>query len=49
MGRIPRYREALMAELGLTGKQIVELISSGREYRQRYADGTYGYRLFVLA
>jgi len=43
--RIPRYRDRLMADLHLTGEQIEELITSGARYRQRYEDGTYGYRL----
>ena len=43
--RIPQYRERLIADLGLTGQQVDELIESGRRYRQSYDDGTYGYRL----
>ena len=49
MERIPRYRDALIDELGLSDVQVEELITSGREYRERYAAGLYGYRLFVLA
>jgi SAM-dependent methyltransferase len=43
--RIPRYRERLVADLGLTEAQIDELIASGARYRELYANGTYGYRL----
>jgi SAM-dependent methyltransferase len=46
--RIPAFRDRLIADLGLTGRQIDELIESGARYRARYADGTYGYRLFDL-
>jgi cyclopropane fatty-acyl-phospholipid synthase-like methyltransferase len=45
MQRIPRYREALISELGLTNEQVEELLTSGRQYRERYAAGVYGYRL----
>lgn len=43
--RIPRYRERLIADLGLTDAQIDELLASGARYRALYANGTYGYRL----
>ena len=46
--RIPAFRDRLIAELGLTQQQVDDLIESGAKYRARYADGTYGYRLFVL-
>jgi methyltransferase family protein len=46
--RIPRYREKLIADLGLSDAQVNELIVSGESYVARYADGTYGYRLFDL-
>ena len=46
--RIPAYRTRLMADLGLTGQQLDDLVTSGAKYRQRYADGTYGYRLVCL-
>lgn len=47
--RIPEYRERLIADLGITDAQIEHLIDNGVRYRQRYADGTYGYRLLRLA
>jgi hypothetical protein len=43
--RIPRYREALIADLGLTDTQLDNLIASGANYIERYATGVYGYRL----
>jgi hypothetical protein len=43
--RLPRYRDALIADLGLTGQQIDDLIGSGRDYRGLYDSGAYGYRL----
>jgi SAM-dependent methyltransferase len=43
--RIPRHREALIADLSLAGEQIDALMESGRGYRKRYASGEYGYRL----
>jgi SAM-dependent methyltransferase len=43
--RLPRYREPLVADLGLTNEQVDDLIASGHRYRQLYRDGTYGYRL----
>lgn len=43
--RIPKYRERLIADLGLTNAQVDELIESGERYRRSYDDGTYGYRL----
>jgi SAM-dependent methyltransferase len=46
--RLPRYRERLVAELGLTDLQVDELIESGYRYRALYRDGTYGYRLLGL-
>jgi len=44
--RIPRYRDRLVEELRLAPAQVDELIVSGENYVARYADGTYGYRLF---
>lgn len=46
--RIPAHREQLIADLGITNEQVDHLIDSGVKYRQRYADGTYGYCLLVL-
>ena len=46
--RIPAYRERLVAELAVTGEQVDGLVEAGARYRARYADGTYGYRLFRL-
>ena len=46
--RIPAYRDRLIADLGITGEQLEHLIESGVKYRQRYADGVYGYRLVDL-
>jgi len=43
--RLPRYREALIADLGLTSQQVDDLIESGRTYRELYDRGVYGYRL----
>jgi SAM-dependent methyltransferase len=43
--RLPIYRDRLVADLGLTGTQIEELISSGRNYRDLYRRGVYTYRL----
>lgn len=46
--RLPRYRDALIADLGLTSQQIDDLIASGEAYVERYRAGVYGYRLIVL-
>ena len=43
--RLPRYREALIADLGLTGQQVDDLIASGENYSNRYYSGVYSYRL----
>ena len=43
--RIPRYRERLIADIGLTDAQYEELMVSGARYIERYAAGVYGYRL----
>jgi hypothetical protein len=45
MTRIPRYRDSLVAELGLSPRQLDDLIESGHRYREFYANGTYVYRL----
>lgn len=44
--RFPRFREILKSDLGLTDAHVDELIDSGRNYRERYRSGEYGYRLF---
>jgi hypothetical protein len=43
--RIPSYRNRLVADLGITPEQIDALVESGAKYRERYRNGTYGYRL----
>jgi hypothetical protein len=46
--RLPRYRDRLIEDLGLTDQQVDDLIDSGRRYRELYDNGTYGYRLLQL-
>jgi hypothetical protein len=46
--RLPAWRQRLVTELGITDEQVDELIRSGDEYRRRYRDGIYGYRLMEL-
>ncbi len=46
--RIPGFREELSRDLGVTDAQIEELVTSGKKYRDRYADGTYVYRLLTF-
>ena len=46
--RIPRFREELIRDLGVTAAQLDELVTSGEKYRDRYADGTYLYRLLTF-
>jgi pyruvate-formate lyase-activating enzyme len=48
LSRIPRYRDALVADLDLSREQIDALVASGHRYRDCYARGIYGYRLFDL-
>jgi SAM-dependent methyltransferase len=43
--RIPRHRQALIDDLGLTGQQVDDLIAGGERYRERYQSGVYVYRL----
>lgn len=43
--RLPRYRDLLTADLGLSDAQVDDLIESGRRYRELYREGAYGYRL----
>lgn len=45
MSRIPRYRDRLIADLGLTGQQVDDLLESGRSYVDFYRRGVYAYRL----
>jgi SAM-dependent methyltransferase len=49
--RLPAFRQSLIADLGITGQQVDDLVASGVRYRQFYRDGVYGYRLlqFVRA
>jgi hypothetical protein len=49
MDRIPRYRDRLLNELGVTDEQIAQLQESGRRYQDRYASGQYGYRILRYA
>lgn len=46
--RLPRFREILIADLGLKYEQIDELIESGERYRDLYRTGAYGYRLLCF-
>jgi hypothetical protein len=48
MQRIPRYRNRLIADLGITESQVDELIVSGETYLDRYRDQVYGYFLLDL-
>ena len=45
IARLPRYRSALVDDLGLTNEQIDELIASGAKYAEAYRRGVYGYFL----
>ena len=49
--RLPAHRQSLIADLGITGQQVDDLVASGIRNRQFYRDGVYGYRLlqFVRA
>src|SRR5262249_27940700 len=42
--RLPRFRQRLIKDIGVTDAQIDELIESGKRYRDRYRSGDYGYR-----
>jgi hypothetical protein len=46
--RFPRYRDALVADLGLTHQQVDELIAGGETYISKYRSGVYTYRLLDL-
>lgn len=43
--RLPKYRQKLIADIGVTSEQVDELIRSGDSYRELYRSGVYGYRL----
>ncbi len=45
MTRFSRYRDTLIADLGITSEQVDELVESGETYRAMYAKGSYVYRL----
>jgi len=45
IARLPKYREALKTDLGLTDQHVDDLIVSGERYRELYRSGVYGYRL----
>jgi len=42
--RLPRFRQRLIDDIGVTNAQIDDLIDSGKRYRDRYRNGDYGYR-----
>ena len=46
--RFPRYRDGLVADLGITQVQVDELIANGERYVNRYHSGVYTYRLMDL-
>lgn len=46
--RIPQYRESLVADLGVSGQHVQDLITSGQRYLELYRAGAYGYRLLDL-
>ncbi|HTD51393.1 MAG TPA: hypothetical protein VK780_00085, partial [Thermoanaerobaculia bacterium] len=43
--RLSRHRASITGELGVSAEQLEGLIESGREYRELYRSGAYGYRL----
>ncbi len=47
--RLPRYRQRLIADLGLSESQMNDLIDSGQRYRDFYRRGVYVYRLLRCA
>jgi cyclopropane fatty-acyl-phospholipid synthase-like methyltransferase len=47
--RLPRFRQRLIDDLGVSSVQIDELIASGERYRDRYRNGDYGYRFLRFA
>jgi MoaA/NifB/PqqE/SkfB family radical SAM enzyme len=48
LDRLPRQRETIANDLGLSHQQIDDLIASGHRYRERYRTGVYAYRLLDL-
>jgi hypothetical protein len=48
MQRIPKHRQALIADLELSDQQIDDLLASGRSYVDLYQRGVYAYRLLEL-
>ena len=47
--RLPRFRQRLIDDIGVSSVQIDELIASGARYRDRYRNGDYGYRFLRFA
>src|SRR5207248_9116414 len=45
IARLPRYRDALIDDLGLTNEQVEELIANGAKYAAAYRREGYGYLL----
>jgi hypothetical protein len=48
IARLPKYRDALIADIGVTSEQVDALIESGARYRDLYRNGSYGYRLLSM-
>lgn len=46
--RLPRYRERLIADVGITSHQVDDLITSGDRYADLYRRKIYMYRLMTL-
>jgi cyclopropane fatty-acyl-phospholipid synthase-like methyltransferase len=46
--RLPRYRDRIVADLGIAPQQIDDLIENGARYHNLYRSGVYGYRLLVF-
>ena len=42
--RLPRFRQRLIEDVGVTGAQIDDLMASGQRYSNSYHSGDYGYR-----
>lgn len=45
MARLPRHRDALVRDLGLSTDAVQHLIDNGPVYQELYRTGAYGYRL----